>query len=71
MAKATKKIYKVRDKTTGEFVSLGYSRKSHWATFPHVALHYYGGDKDNLIIEQYETVYKQSFNAKGEEISGN
>lgn len=33
-----KKVYKIRDKTTGKFVTLGYNRKQSWLTYPQQAI---------------------------------
>jgi hypothetical protein len=72
MASNTNKIYKIKNKRTGEYISLGYNSKKTWLTFPSQALKYNTrlmmGDTDNYEVEQFELVKTKSFTIDGQEI---
>ena len=67
--------YKIKNKRTGEYISLGYSSKKTWLTFPSQALRYNTrlmmDDTDNYEVEQFELVKTKSFTIDGQEIKTN
>lgn len=52
----SKKVYKIREKGTNEFVSLGYNNKSSWNVYPSVAIKYSRLNKNDyeVVIFEYE-----------------
>jgi len=49
-----KKLYKIRHKPTGKFVSLGYNSKSTWRIYPSEAISYSREIQQNM--QDYEIV---------------
>lgn len=51
-----KKVYKIRKKDTGDFVSLGYNQKSSWNVYPSAAIKENIQDKSKyeVVIFEYE-----------------
>ena len=47
------KVYKIRKKSTNDFISLGYSQKHTWLTFPSEAIR---NNKELLSSGDYEVV---------------
>lgn len=51
------KCYKIRNKITNEFISLGYKSKSTWLSFPSQAIKYGRLDYDDYEVVVFE--YKE------------
>jgi hypothetical protein len=71
MASNTKKVYKIKDKRTGKYITLGYSNKKTWLIFPAQAIEFNQHkihDKENYEVEQYELVKTKTFDLDGNEI---
>jgi hypothetical protein len=66
-----KKIYKIRDKVTGQYVSRGYTPKSTWLTFPKDAIQ--SGlregvlDKTRHVVDVFEMINTKSLDLDGKE----
>lgn len=55
------KVYKIRNKETDEFISLGYSQRSTWLTFPNAAIKgdtyvLENHDKYEVVIYEYKEI---------------
>ena len=60
MASNTKKVYKIKDKRTGKYITLGYSNKKTWLIFPTQAIEFNQHkihDKENYEVEQIPVYY--------------
>lgn len=72
MARATKKIFKIKDKRTNKYISLGYRNKATWTVFPTAAIENdLSGIIDNtqnFVIEVFELVHSKTLNLEGKEI---
>lgn len=58
-----KKIYRIRDKETGNFISLGYKSKTTWLSYPSEAISI-AKEFSNFDISIHEIVvfeYKESY----------
>jgi len=54
-----KKLYKIRNKTTGKFVTAGYTGRSSWLVYPSAVIECNSLDfepKDNFEVVVYEYV---------------
>ena len=67
----TKKIYKIRDLTTGKYISIGYSNRASWFVFPSAAILSDGNLKPtkNYVVDCFETVVVKSLTLEGKEIT--
>ncbi len=69
----SKKVYRIRNKKTDSFISIGYSQKSAWLTFtssviknnPHIINE---KTKDNFEVEEYEMVCTKKYTIDKKEI---
>ena len=72
MARATKKVYKVYDKTIGKYIHLGgYTQKATWLAFPHEAIRSSKGIKlnpNNFQVDVFELVLTKSLDTEGKEL---
>lgn len=68
--KSIKKIYRIKDKRNGEYVRLGYERKSTWLLFPSAVIQTSidKNDYDNYQVDMFEANPTKSFTLDKKEI---
>lgn len=61
--KKPKRLYKIRDKKTGKYISCGYNSKATWLTFPGAAIESSININDRHLyeVDMFEMVKTSSF----------
>lgn len=56
-----KKVYRIRNKRTKEFVSLGYSSKNSWSNYPSEAIKYNLPNKEDyeVVVQEYDLIKEE------------
>lgn len=60
MSRKIKKSYRIREVDTGEYISVGYNRKSSWNAFPSEAISnhsYLTSTPGRFVVDVFELVY--------------
>lgn len=68
--KSINKIYRIKDKRSGQYISLGYNRKATWLVFPNAVIknNIHPDDYKNYQIDMFETNPSKSFELNGQQI---
>ncbi len=68
----TKRIYRIKDLRTGEYIRAGYARRSSWSSFPSSVIknnpHVFQGNEHHFQIDMFETNPTKSYTIDKKEI---